>query len=74
MSGIAIEDKMRHMIERGVNTILKEQYDQQKTIHIDDIINAAKERRQPFDRADRRAGEKVGKAVAFLINTFNPRR
>ena len=39
VSGIAIEDKMSHLIERGVNTILK---------------------------------EKVGKAVAFLINTFNP--
>ena len=38
VSGIAIEDKMCHLIQKGVNTILKEKYDQQKTIHIDDII------------------------------------
>ena len=72
VSGIAIEDKMRHMIERGVNTILKEQYDQQKTIHIDDIINAAKNDDNLSIELIEEAGEKVGKAVAFLINTFNP--
>ena len=33
---------MCHLIQKGVNTILKEKYDQQKTIHIDDIITAAK--------------------------------
>ena len=46
VSGIAIEDKMCHLIQKGVNTILKEKYEE--------------------------AGEKGGKAVAFLINTFNP--
>ena len=55
VSGIAIEDKMCHLIQKGVNTILKEKYDQQKTIELIE-----------------EAGEKVGKAVAFLINTFNP--
>ena len=32
VSGIAIEDKMCHLIQNGVNTILREKYDQQKTI------------------------------------------
>ncbi len=42
VSGIAIEDKMCRMIDKGVNTILRERYDREKSIHIDDIIAAAK--------------------------------
>lgn len=72
VSGIAIEEKMRQQIERGVNTILKEQYDRQKSIHIDDIIAAAKHDDTLSIELIEEAGEKVGKAVAFLINTFNP--
>ncbi len=72
VSGIAIEDKMCRMIEKGVNTILREKYDQQKSIHIDDIIAAAKNDDNLSIELIEEAGEKVGKAVAFLINTFNP--
>ena len=73
VSGIAIEDKMSaDLIQKGVNTILKEKYDQQKTIHIDDIITAAKNDDNLSIELIEEAGEKVGKAVAFLINTFNP--
>ena len=63
---------MRHMIEKGVNTILKKQYDEQRTVHIDDIINAAMNDDNLSIELIEEAGEKVGKAVAFLINTFNP--
>ena len=72
MSGIAIEEKMRHMIEKGVNTVLKKQYDEQKAIHIDDIIQAAMNDDNLSIELIEEAGEKVGKAIAFLINTFNP--
>ena len=72
VSGIAIEEKMCRKIEQGVNTILKEKYDLQKTIHIDDIIAAAKNDDNLSIELIEEAGEKVGKAVAFLINTFNP--
>ena len=72
VSGIAIEEKMRHMIEKGVNTILKKQYDEQKAIHIDDIIQAAMNDDNLSIELIEEAGEKVGKAIAFLINTFNP--
>ena len=72
VSGIAIEDKMCHLIEKGVNTILKEKYDQQKSIHIDDIIAAAKNDDNLSIELIEEAGEKIGKAVAFLINIFNP--
>ncbi len=72
VSGIAIEQKMQHLIESGVNTILKEKYANKETIHIDDIIAAAKNDDNLSIELIEEAGEKVGKAVAFLINTFNP--
>ena len=72
VSGIAIEEKMQHLIESGVNTILKEKYARQESIHIDDIIAAAKNDDNLSIELIEEAGEKVGKAVAFLINTFNP--
>lgn len=72
VSGIALEEKMCALIEKGVNTILKEKYDKQKSIHIDDIITAAQNDDNLSIELIEEAGEKVGKAVAFLINTFNP--
>lgn len=72
VSGIAIEEKMCRKIEQGVNTILRERYDREKSIHIDDIIAAAKNDDNLSIELIEEAGEKVGKAVAFLINTFNP--
>lgn len=72
VSGIAIEQKIVHQIERGVNTILREKYDRHEPIHIDDIIAAARNDDNLAIELIEEAGEKVGKAVAFLINTFNP--
>ncbi len=72
VSGIALENRMSELIEAGVNTILKEQYDKDKSVHIDDIIAAAKSDDNLSIELIEQTGEKVGKAVAFLINTFNP--
>ena len=72
VSGIAIEEKIVRKIESGVNTILREKYDRQEPIHIDDIIAAAKNDDNLSIELIEEAGEKVGKAVAFLINTFTP--
>lgn len=72
VSGIAIENRMCSSIEKGMATILREQYERNKTIHIDDIIAAAKNDDNLSIELIEEAGEKVGKAVAFLINTFNP--
>lgn len=72
VSGITIEEKIVRKIESGVNTILREKYDRQEPIHIDDIIAAAKNDDNLSIELIEEAGEKVGKAVAFLINTFNP--
>ena len=72
VSGIAIEDKIVHLIRNGVNTHLREMYDRGESIHINDIIAAARNDDNLAIELIEEAGEKVGKAVAFLINTFNP--
>ncbi len=72
VAGIAIEEKMTKLIESGVNTILRDKYDRHEPIHIDSIIAAAKSDDNLSIELIEEAGEKIGKAVAFLINTFNP--
>lgn len=72
VSGVAIEEKMQELIGKGVNTILREKFDRHEPIHIDDIIAAAKNDDNLSIELIEEAGEKVGKAIAFLINTFNP--
>ncbi len=72
VAGIAIEEKMTKLIESGVNTILREKYDRHEAIHINDIIDAAKKDDNLSIELIEEAGEKIGKAVAFLINIFNP--
>lgn len=72
VSGIAIEEKIVKQINSGVNTILREKYDRGEQIHINDIIAAAQNDDNLSIELIEEAGEKLGKAVAFLINTFNP--
>jgi len=72
VSGIAIEERIIKLIKSGVNTILRQMYDRGEAIHINDIIAAARNDDNLSIELIEEAGEKVGKAVAFLINTFNP--
>lgn len=72
VSGIAIEQKLGRLIEQGVNTILREKYNRNEPIRIDEIIEAAKRDDNLSIELIEEVGEKAGKAVAFLINTFNP--
>ena len=72
VSGIAIEEKFRKLVSQGVNTILREKYNAHEPIRIDDIIEAAKHDDNLSIELIEEVGEKAGKAVAFLINTFNP--
>ncbi len=43
-----------------------------EAIHVDEIIDAAKHDDNLSIELIEEVGEKAGKAVAFLINTFNP--
>ena len=72
VSGIAIEEKMVKMIKSGVNTILRDKFDSGEQIHINDIIAAARYDYILSIELIEEVGEKLGKAVAFLINIFNP--
>ena len=72
VSGIALENKIVDLIERGVNTHLRDMYDRGESIHINDIINAARNDDNLSIELIEEAGEKIGKAVAILINIFNP--
>ena len=60
VSGIAIEEKICSLIEKGVNTILREKYDRKEPIHIDDIIAAAKNDDNLSIELIEEAGEKIG--------------
>ena len=72
VSGIAIEEKMNELVRSGANTILRKRYEAKEQIHINDIVNAARNDDNLSIELIEEAGEKVGKAVAFLINIFNP--
>ena len=72
VSGIAIENKLIARIRQGVSTILQEKYNRGETIHINDIIAAAKNDDTLAIELIEEAGEKIGKSIAFLINIFNP--
>ena len=51
---------------------MREKYDRGEQIHINDIIAAAQNDDNLSIELIEEVGEKLGKAVAFLINTFNP--
>ena len=72
ISGIAVENKMIELINSGVNTILKDKYENTDIIHIDDIVSAAKNDDNLAIELIEEVGEKVGKSLSFLINIFNP--
>lgn len=72
ISGIALEQKMVGMIRSGVNSILRKKVDTEGTVHIDDIIEAARNDDNLSIELIEEAGEKIGKSVAYLINIFNP--
>lgn len=72
VSGIAIEEKMCELMRNGANTILRPKFERKEPIHINDIIAAARNDDNLSIELIEEAGEKVGKAVAFLINIFNP--
>ncbi len=72
VSGIAIENKLLALVGQGVNTTLREKAERNGSIHIYDIIEAAKHDDNLSIELIDEAGEKIGRSVAYLINIFNP--
>lgn len=72
VSGIAIENMMISNIKQGVNTVLRNKFDAEKSINMKDIVAAAKNDDMLSIELIEQAGEKIGKSIAFLLNIFNP--
>ena len=70
VSGIAIENRVRALIDSGAGTSVRERAD--GSIHIDDIIEAARRDDTLSIELIEQAAEKAGRSVAMLLNIFNP--
>jgi predicted NBD/HSP70 family sugar kinase len=72
ISGVAVEEKLIEQLRKGSNTILREKFERGENIHVDDIIDAARNDDNLSIELIEEVGEKAGKSIAFLINIFNP--
>lgn len=70
VSGIAIENRMRALIDGGAGTSVGERPGM--GIHIDDIVEAARRDDTLSIELIEEAAEKAGRSVAMLLNLFNP--
>ncbi|MFI3328472.1 MAG: ROK family protein [Rikenellaceae bacterium] len=68
VSGVALERKLRSAIDQGVNTILSGS----GSVSVEDIVAAAKRDDNLSIELIAEIGAKVGRAMAYLINIFNP--
>lgn len=69
VSGFAVENRMRDLIQNGVNTMLREKIHH---IHIDDIIDAAVCGDTLSLELIEEVAAKAGKSIALLLSIFNP--
>uniref|UniRef100_UPI0032172B14 ROK family transcriptional regulator n=1 Tax=uncultured Draconibacterium sp. TaxID=1573823 RepID=UPI0032172B14 len=72
VSGPAIEQMCISEIEKGTSSVLTEKYEKDKTITLDDIIEAANNDDVLAIDVIAQIGEKLGRGIALLINIFNP--
>ncbi|MDR0955094.1 MAG: ROK family transcriptional regulator [Rikenellaceae bacterium] len=72
VSGLALERQMRERLKEGHSSLLSEQYNQGEQITMKDILNAAAQDDVLSIELIEQMGEKAGRAIATLINIFNP--
>lgn len=72
VSGIALERQMEERIQGGRTTLLAEKYAKTGKVFMHDIIQAAKKDDVLSIELIETMGEKAGRAIATLINLFNP--
>ncbi len=72
VSGIALERIMEERIRAGYTTILSKRYEQGEPIYAKDIIEAAKNDDVLSIELIEEMAEKAGRAIAILLNIFNP--
>ncbi len=71
-SGIALLHIIREKIRKGSSSILSQQFANPDDIRLEDIIAAAHKEDTLVIESLAEIGEKIGKALAILINIFNP--
>ncbi|MDR2936842.1 MAG: ROK family transcriptional regulator [Rikenellaceae bacterium] len=72
VSGIALERIMEERIRAGYTTSLSKRCEQGEPIYAKDIIEAAKNDDVLSIELIEEMGEKAGRAIAMLLNIFNP--
>lgn len=72
VSGIALERQMKEMLKEGHTSLLSEKYTRGEQIVIADILEAAAQDDVLSIELIEQMGEKAGRAIATLINLFNP--
>ena len=72
VSGIALERQMEEKIRSGRTTLLAEKYRRNGKVFVNDILDAAAHDDVLSIELIEEMGEKAGRAIATLINLFNP--
>lgn len=71
-SGSAMHRKLLESIENGASTILTQQLEKNKSISLDDMLDAIKNEDVLCIEAVEEIGYQLGQQIAALINIFNP--
>lgn len=71
-SGWALERAMEQLLSEGKSSTLSLQYASGQSIALDDIVRAAQNEDVLSIEQIEKVGAKVGRAIAVLINLFNP--
>jgi len=71
-SGKALIDQFRQKLREGASSLLNSKYKNIDDIKLDDIIDAANNDDTLAIELIAKVGEKLGKAIAALINLYNP--
>jgi len=71
-SGLALLAEVRDRIRNGSSSILAGKYTELDTLRLEDVIEAARNEDTLVIEVLAEIGEKLGKAIAILINVFNP--
>lgn len=71
-SGWALLKKFREKVSNGVSSLVMQKFDNVDDLQLEDIIDGAKQEDVLCIELLSDLGEKIGRALAFLINIFNP--
>jgi predicted NBD/HSP70 family sugar kinase len=71
-SGLALLAEVRERIRNGSSSVLAGKYPQLDLLRLEDVIEAARNEDTLVIEVLSEMGDKLGKAIAILINVFNP--